>query len=49
VNALKGLVDVTIWLVVYLAPLLLFIATPIILLILLVRWLRRRRARARQA
>jgi hypothetical protein len=49
VNALKGLVDITIWLIIYLLPLLLVIAIPVILLILLVRWLARRRRRAKQA
>ncbi|MCU0502209.1 MAG: DUF4349 domain-containing protein [Anaerolineae bacterium] len=48
VNALKGLADIAIWLIVYLLPLLLVIAIPIVLLILLVRWLTRRRRRARQ-
>ena len=43
VNALKGLVDIAIWLVIYLLPLLLVVAIPVILLILLVRWLARRR------
>jgi len=49
VNALKGLVDIAIWLIVYLLPLLLVIAIPVILLILLVRWLARRRRRSKQA
>lgn len=50
VNALKGLADVAIWLAVYLLPLLIFIAIPIVLLILGVRWLvRRSRGRARPA
>jgi hypothetical protein len=48
VNALKGLVDIAIWLIVYLLPLLLVIAIPVVLLILLVRWLARRRRRAKQ-
>jgi hypothetical protein len=48
VNALKGLVDIAIWLIVYLLPLLLVIAIPVVLLILLVRWLSRRRRRAKQ-
>jgi hypothetical protein len=49
VNALKGLVDIAIWLTIYLLPLLLVVAIPIILLILLVRWLSRRRRRSKQA
>jgi hypothetical protein len=48
VNALKGLVDIAIWLIVYLLPLLLVIAIPVVLLILLIRWLTRRRRRAKQ-
>jgi hypothetical protein len=49
VNALKGLVDIAIWLIIYLLPLLLIVAIPVILLILLVRWLARRRRRSKQA
>ena len=51
VNTLKGLADVAIWLVVYLLPLLIIIAIPIVLLVMLVRWLvrRKRPARAPQA
>ena len=48
VNALKGLVDLAIWLIVYLLPLLIVIAIPVVLLILLVRWLTRRRRRVKQ-
>lgn len=46
VNTLKGLVDVVIWLAVYLLPLLIVIAIPIALFILLIRRLARRRKRA---
>ncbi len=46
VNALKGLVDVAIWLAVYLLPLLIVIAIPIVLFVLLIRWLVRRRRRS---
>ena len=42
VNALKGLADALIWLVIYVLPLLLIIAIPIAVLILLIRWLVRR-------
>ena len=45
VNALKGLVDVMIWLAVYLLPLLIVIAIPIVGFVLLIRWLVRRRRR----
>jgi Flp pilus assembly protein TadB len=48
VNALKGLVDLAIWLIVYLLPLLIVIAIPIVGFVLLIRWLvRRRRSRAK--
>jgi hypothetical protein len=43
VNTLKGLVDVSIWLVVYVVPLLIIAAIPIVLVILAIRWLVRRR------
>jgi len=46
VNTLKGLVDVVIWLIAYLLPVLIVIAIPIVLFVLLVRWLVRRRKRA---
>jgi hypothetical protein len=46
VNALKGLVDVMIWLAVYLLPLLIVIAIPIVGFVLLIRWLVRRRKRS---
>jgi hypothetical protein len=46
VNSLQGLANVVIWLAVYLLPLLLVIAIPIVLLVLLVRWLVRRGRRA---
>ncbi len=45
VNALKGLVDAAIWLVIFVTPLLLVLAVPVVLLALLIRWLARRRRR----
>lgn len=45
VNALKGLVDAVIWLVVVVLPVLILIAIPITLIVLLIRWLRRRTRR----
>ena len=48
VNALKGLVDALIWLVVVVLPVLILIAIPIVLLVLLVRWLTRRSRRGPQ-
>lgn len=45
VNTLKGLANVTIWLIVYLLPLLVVIAAPIVLVVLFIRWLVRRRRR----
>jgi len=39
VNALKGLVNALIWLVIYVLPLLILIAIPIVLVVLLIRWL----------
>jgi hypothetical protein len=47
VNTLKGLVDVVIWLIVYLLPLLIVIAIPIVLLVLAIRWLMHRRRQSR--
>lgn len=49
VNALKGLVDVMIWLAVYLLPLLIVISIPIVGFVLLIRWLVRRRRRSKPA
>lgn len=43
VNTLKGLVDAVIWFVVAVLPVLLLIAIPIALIVLLARWLMRRR------
>lgn len=48
VNALKGLVDALIWLVVVVLPVLILIAIPIVLLVLLIRWLTRRSRRGPQ-
>lgn len=45
VNTLKGLADALIWLIVYLLPVLIILAIPIILLVLALRWLARRRRR----
>jgi len=45
VNALKGLANALIWLVIYVLPLLILIAIPIVVIILLVRWLVRRARR----
>lgn len=45
VNAMKGVVDAAIWLVVYVVPLLIVIAVPFVALFLLVRWLIRRSRR----
>jgi hypothetical protein len=42
VNSLQGLVNIVIWLVIYVLPLLLVIAIPIVILALLLRWLIRR-------
>jgi hypothetical protein len=48
VNALKALVDIVIWFVVAVAPVLILIAIPIVLIVLLIRWLRRRNRRSKQ-
>jgi hypothetical protein len=45
VNTLKGLVDALIWIGVAIAPVLILIAIPIVLIVLLIRWLRRRSRR----
>ena len=45
VNALKGLVNALIWLVVYVLPILIVIAIPIMLVVLAIRWLIRRSRR----
>jgi hypothetical protein len=47
VNTLKGLVDALIWLVVVVAPVLILLAIPIVLTVLLIRWLRRRSRRSK--
>jgi hypothetical protein len=46
VNSMQGLVNALIWLVIYVLPLLLVIAIPIVLLVMLLRWLIRRGRRA---
>lgn len=46
VNTLKGLVDVLIWLTIYVLPVLLLLAIPAVLLVVLIRWVRRRVRRA---
>jgi hypothetical protein len=46
VNSLQGLANALIWVVIYLLPLLLVIAIPIVLVVLLLRWLIRREHRA---
>ncbi len=43
VSALKGLVDATIWLIVFVAPLLVVLAIPVVVIVLLIRRLARRR------
>lgn len=45
VNTLKGLVDILIWLIIYLLPVLIVLAIPITLLVLALRRLTRRRRR----
>jgi hypothetical protein len=45
INTLKGLVDALIWLVIVVLPVLILIAIPIALIILAIRWLRRRSRR----
>lgn len=47
VNTLKGLVDAVIWFVVAVLPVLLLIAIPVVLIVLLVRWLMRRGRKAK--
>ena len=47
VNTLKGLVDAVIWFVVAVLPVLLLIAIPVVLIVLLVRWLMRRVRKAK--
>jgi Flp pilus assembly protein TadB len=49
VNTLKGLVEVVIWLIVYLLPVLIVIAIPIVGFVLVVRWLVRRGKRSKLA
>jgi hypothetical protein len=49
VTALQGLVDLTIWLLIVVLPILLLIAIPIVLLVLAIRWLRDRSIRRREA
>ena len=48
VNALKGLVNALIWLVVYVVPILIVIAIPIVLIVLVIRWLTRRSRRRKK-
>lgn len=45
VNALQSLANLVIWLVVFVLPILLLIAIPLLIIFLLIRWLRRRQAR----
>jgi len=45
VNALQSLANLVIWLVVFVLPILLLIAIPLLILFLLIRWLRRRQGR----
>lgn len=45
VNTLKGLVDAIIWVIIYVLPVLLLLAIPIVAFILLIRWVRRRTRR----
>jgi len=50
VNALKGLGNLVIWAIVFLLPILLLVALPIVLIILGIRlWLRRKRSKASSA
>jgi hypothetical protein len=49
VNALKGLVNALIWIVIYVLPLLIVIAIPVVLVVLAIRWLVRRSRRRPQA
>lgn len=49
VSGLQGLVNLAIWLVIVVLPILILIAIPIVLLILLIRWLRDRSIRRRNA
>lgn len=49
IAALQTLIDIAIWLLIFLLPILLIIALPIWLLIVLVRWWRRRRKAKRSA
>jgi hypothetical protein len=49
VNALKGLVNALIWIVIYVLPLLIVIAIPVVLVVLVIRWLVRRSRRRPQA
>lgn len=48
INALQFLVNVTIWMIIFVIPVLIFIGIPIWLFIRLVRWLFRRRKRKKQ-
>ena len=45
VNALQSLANLVIWLVVFVLPILLLIAIPLLIIFLLIRWLRRRQGR----
>ena len=48
VTALQGLVNLTIWVLIVVLPILMLIAVPIVLLILGIRWLRDRSIRRRE-
>jgi hypothetical protein len=48
VNAMKGVVDAGIWLIIYVVPLLIMIAIPFVLVFLAIRWLVRRGRRSSQ-
>ncbi len=49
VNALQGLVNVLIWVVIVVIPVLIILAIPVVALVLLIRWLRRRVKRKKGA
>jgi Flp pilus assembly protein TadB len=49
VAALQGLVNITIWLVIFALPLLLIMLIPVVVVVLLIRWWVKRRRAKKQA
>lgn len=49
VAALQGLVNITLWLVIFVLPLLLIVLTPVVVVILVIRWWWKRRQAKKQA